>query len=59
MSSLPRPQRERRVFFDSTDFSLVDALSFAVMERLQVPAAFAFDQHFAQYGLTVLNLDYF
>jgi len=32
------------------DFSLVDAISFAVMERLGISRVFAFDQHFAQYG---------
>jgi len=34
--------------------SLTDAASFAVMERLRLPAAFTFDRHFAQYGFTVL-----
>lgn len=37
------------------DFSLTDAASFAVMERIRVPAAFTFDRHFAQYGVTVLT----
>lgn len=36
------------------DFSLTDAISFAVMERLGIGHAFAFDRHFAQYGFTVL-----
>ena len=36
------------------DFSLTDAASFVVMERLGLSTAFAFDRHFAQYGLTVL-----
>lgn len=31
-------------------FSYTDATSFAVMERLGVRSAFAFDPHFAQYG---------
>ncbi len=35
-------------------FSLTDALSFAVMERLGITHAFTFDRHFAQYGFTVL-----
>jgi predicted nucleic acid-binding protein len=41
--------------YDDKDFSLTDATSFAVMERLRVPAAFTFDRHFAQYGFTVLT----
>jgi predicted nucleic acid-binding protein len=41
--------------YDDKDFSLTDATSFAVMERLRIPIAFAFDRHFAQYGLTVLT----
>ncbi len=28
------------------EFSLVDAVSFAVMERLGIPTAFSFDAHF-------------
>jgi predicted nucleic acid-binding protein len=41
--------------YDDKDFSLVDALSFAVMERLGIATAFAFDRHFAQFGWTVLG----
>src|SRR5215469_13318865 len=36
------------------EFSLVDAISFATMERFHVSQAFAFDHHFAQYGLSLL-----
>jgi predicted nucleic acid-binding protein len=41
--------------YDDKDFSLTDAASFAVMERLRVPSAFTFDRHFSQYGFTVLT----
>jgi len=41
--------------YDDKDFSLTDATSFTVMERMRVPAAFTFDRHFAQYGFTVLT----
>ncbi|HVV53367.1 MAG TPA: PIN domain-containing protein [Polyangia bacterium] len=37
------------------DFSLCDALSFAIMERLGITVAASFDRHFRQYGrFTVL-----
>jgi predicted nucleic acid-binding protein len=36
-------------------FSYVDATSFAVMERLRLRRAFAFDAHFEQFGLSVLQ----
>jgi predicted nucleic acid-binding protein len=36
-------------------FSYTDATSFAVMERLHVGEAFAFDPHFQQYGLKLLT----
>ena len=35
---------------DDKDYSYVDATSFAVMERLNLKRAFAFDKHFEQYG---------
>ena len=36
------------------DWSYVDAVSFALMEREGISTAFAFDQHFAQRGLAVI-----
>lgn len=36
------------------DYSLCDALSFVVMERLKLKEAIAFDRHFRQYGRFVL-----
>jgi predicted nucleic acid-binding protein len=44
--------------YTDKDFSLTDAASFAVMERLRIPAAFTFDRHFAQYGFSVLAPQY-
>ena len=50
-------QRALAIIFQYADkgFSLTDATSFAVMERLDITHALAFDRHFAQYGLTVLT----
>jgi uncharacterized protein len=41
-------------YVDKT-FSYTDATSFAVMERLHLGEAFAFDPHFQQFGLKVLT----
>lgn len=41
-------------YVDKT-FSYTDATSFAVMERLHLGEAFAFDPHFQQYGLKLLT----
>ncbi len=41
--------------YEDKSFSLIDAISFAVMERLRIPQAFTFDHHFYQYGVTVLD----
>jgi uncharacterized protein len=35
-------------------YSLTDATSFAVMKRLRVGVAFAFDRHFAQFGFELV-----
>lgn len=40
--------------YQDKDFSYVDATSFAVMERLGIGDAFAFDEHFEQYSLNRL-----
>lgn len=37
-----------------TDWSYVDAVSFALMEREGISTAFAFDDHFTQRGLAVI-----
>lgn len=36
--------------YTDKDFSLTDAISFAVMERIRIGHALALDQHFAQFG---------
>jgi predicted nucleic acid-binding protein len=41
--------------FSDKRFSLTDATSFAVMDRLQLTHAFAFDRNFEQYGKIVLR----
>ena len=38
-------------------YSYTDATSFAVMERLGLKTAFAFDPHFRQHGFQVLGTD--
>ena len=50
-------RRTREIVFGyaDKDFSLTDATSFVVMERLGVQHAFTFDADFAQYGLTVVT----
>jgi predicted nucleic acid-binding protein len=35
-------------------FSFTDCTTFALMDRLQIPTAFAFDLHFRQYGRCVV-----
>ena len=50
-------QRARGIIYqhDDKEFSLTDATSFAVMERLGIPHAFTFDRNFTQYRITVLT----
>ena len=43
--------------YDDKEFSLTDALSFAVMQRLGIGTAFALDRHFAQFGWVVVPLE--
>jgi predicted nucleic acid-binding protein len=50
-----RRAREIITQYDDKDFSLTDATSFAVMERLRIAHAFTFDRNFVQYGLSVLS----
>ena len=40
--------------YEDKDFSLTDALSFAVMERLGIGASLTLDRHFAQFGWVVI-----
>lgn len=49
-------KKAREIIFkyQDKDFSLVDTISFAVMERVGARTAFAFDKHFVQYGWEVL-----
>jgi predicted nucleic acid-binding protein len=41
--------------YDDKDFSFADAISFVVMQRLGITHAFTLDDHFAQFGFTVLT----
>ena len=52
-------RRAKEILFkyDDKEFSYTDAVSFAVMERLQIETAFTFDKHFQQYGLNVFRLE--
>jgi predicted nucleic acid-binding protein len=51
-----RDERRARavlVRYVDKDFSLTDALSFAVMERLRIGTAFTLDDHFTQFGFSI------
>lgn len=52
-----RRAREIIVRYQDKDFTLTDASSFAVMERLRISIAFTFDHHFVQYGYTMAMPD--
>ena len=54
-----RPEDETRATdllksYADKDFSLCDALSFVVMDRLSIHEAISFDQHFREYGRLIL-----
>ncbi|NVM23340.1 MAG: PIN domain-containing protein [Desulfobacterales bacterium] len=42
------------VQYEDKGFSFTDCTSFAIMERLKIDTAFAFDDHFSQYGKFVV-----
>ena len=46
-------ERAREVFerFSDKRWSFTDCVSYAVIERLRIKKAFAFDQHFRQFGI--------
>lgn len=50
-------QRARAIVkqYRDKNFSLTDAITFAVMERLGMDRAFTFDRNFAQYGFVPLQ----
>ena len=49
--------KEILIRFTDKDWSLCDAISFAVLDGRSIPSAFTFDHHFRQYGrVQVLGL---
>jgi predicted nucleic acid-binding protein len=62
LPATPADHRRARAIlsqYDDKEFSLTDAISFAVMERLGISYAFTFDRDFTQYGFTVLTPEQF
>jgi predicted nucleic acid-binding protein len=58
VSSRDEARAEEILFrYTDRDFSFTDALSFAVMERLHITYAFAFDKHFREYGMFRYGID--
>ena len=55
--SLADERRAREIVrhYTDKDFSLTDATSFAVMQRLRIGRAVTLDDHFAQYGFQVIE----
>jgi len=51
----PDEQRARDLLHQHSDkdYSLVDALSFVVMQRLHIRSAWAYDHHFSQFGFSL------
>lgn len=52
-----RRAREILAHYADKDFTLTDATSFAVMDRLRIPVAFTFDGDFAQYRFRLLSAE--
>lgn len=50
-----RNARQLLLRYSDKDFSLVDATSFVIMDRIGIREAFTYDNHFRQYGLTVVE----
>lgn len=47
--------REIATQFADKEYSLVDAISFAIMERLHLRVAWSYDHHFQQFGFTLAH----